>query len=203
MGHRKRSSTAALLILEPPGHFLVSEFWIARRNRVNGHRIASREARYRAAVPDHDDLDYLGIWRLHAAYADAVSRRAWPELEPLFLPDAPVRVDTVTGDPIQAVGGAGIGGFIAGAVERFEFFELVILNVHVLPASRGGERQSRTFTCELRQERESGHWSNAFGVYHDDVRPVDGQWCYARRRYQSLARTGRAEVFPFPSNPFA
>jgi SnoaL-like protein len=154
-------------------------------------------------VADQDDLDYLGIWRLHAAYADAVSRRAWPALEMLFLPDAPVRVDTVTGDPIQAVGAAGIGGFIAGAIERFEFFELVILNVHVLPARDGGDRQSRIFTCELRQERETGHWSNAFGVYHDDVRRVDGRWRYAKRRYQSLARTGRAEVFPFPADPYS
>jgi hypothetical protein len=155
-------------------------------------------------MPDPDDLDYIGIHRLQAAYADAVSRRAWDDLVPLFLPDTPVRVDTVTGDPIEAVGAAGIGHFIAGAVERFEFFELVILNVHVLPGGEGSdERRSRAFTCELRQESSTGHWTNAFGVYHDDVRRVDGRWRYALRRYQSLARTGRADVFPFPSQPFA
>jgi hypothetical protein len=154
-------------------------------------------------VADRDDLDYLGIQRLHAAYADAVSRRAWGDLEALFLPDTPIRVDTVTGEPIEATGASGIGGFIAGAVARFEFFELVILNVHVLPGGDGAdERQSRAFTCELRQEASTGHWTNAFGVYHDDVRRVDGRWRYARRRYQSLARTGRGEVFPFPSDPF-
>lgn len=154
-------------------------------------------------MPEPDDLDYVGILRLHAAYADAVSRRAWSELEPLFLADAPIRVDTVTGDPIEAVGAAGIGAFIAGAIERFEFFELVILNVHVPAGGDDDVRQSRIFTCELRQERESGHWSNAFGVYHDLVRRVDGRWRYARRRYQSLARTGRAEVFRFPADPFS
>jgi hypothetical protein len=160
-------------------------------------------AGYRARVPDPDDGDYVGILRLHAAYADAVSRRAWADLEPLFLPDTPIRVDTVTGDPIEAVGAAGIGGFIAGAVERFEFFELVVLNVHVLPGDPGSDRRhSRAFTCELRQEGATGHWTNAFGVYHDDVHRVDGRWRYARRRYQSLARTGRGEVFPFPSEPF-
>jgi hypothetical protein len=177
--------------------------WIRARNPVN--RALGRIARagYRARVPDPDDLDYVGICRLHAAYADAVTRRAWPDLEALFLPDALVRVDTVTGDPIQAVGASGIGGFIAGAIERFEFFELVILNVHVLPGDGDEHRRSRAFTCELRQERDSGHWSNAFGVYHDDVRRLDGRWQYARRRYQSIARTGRAEVFPFPSDPFS
>jgi SnoaL-like domain len=152
---------------------------------------------------EQDDLDYVGVYRLQAAYADAVSRRAWAELEPLFLPDARITVDTITGPPIEAVGAGGIGGFISGAIERFEFFELVILNVHVVAegetAGDPDARQSRSFTCELRQERANGHWTNAFGIYRDDLARVDGRWRYARRRYQSLARTGRAEVFPFPT----
>ncbi len=37
---------------------------------------------------DADALDYLAITRLQAAYADVVTRRAWRELERLFLPDA-------------------------------------------------------------------------------------------------------------------
>jgi len=147
---------------------------------------------------DQEMLDYVGVCRLQAAYADAVTRRAWSELEALFLADAPITVDTVTGSPIEAVGASGIGGFIAGAIERFEFFELVILNVHVIPGDDLDRLQSRTFTCELRQEVASGHWTNAFGLYRDELRRVDGRWRYARRRYQSLARTGRAEVFPFP-----
>ena len=146
-----------------------------------------------------DDLDYVAVCRLHAAYADAVTRRAWADLEDLFVPDAPVRVDVVTSAPLEFVGASGIGGFIAGAVERFEFFELVILNVHVMPDPAAADQlRSRSFTCELRQEQANGHWTNAFGVYHDDLRYLDGRWRYARRRYQSLARTGRSEVFPFP-----
>jgi len=154
-------------------------------------------------VPDTEDLDYLSICRLHAAYADAVSRRAWTDLDDLFLPDAGIRVDTVTSGALEFVGAAGIGNFIAGAVERFEFFELVILNVHVVEAgdTDADSARSRSFTCELRQEQSSGHWTNAFGVYHDELRRVDGRWRYARRRYQSLARTGRGEVFPFPQPP--
>ena len=102
------------------------------------------------------------------------------------------------------MGAAGIGGFISGAIERFEFFELVILNVHVLDRSAGDDAdllRSRTFTCELRQEAANGHWTNAFGVYHDELRRVDDRWRYARRRYQSIARTGRSEVFPLPTPP--
>lgn len=153
---------------------------------------------------DRETLDYVAICRLQAAYADAVSRRAWSELEELFMPEAPVQVDTVTSAPVEFVGAGGIGDFIAGAIARFEFFELVILNVHAIGGAGGDSARSRSFTCELRQERESGDWTNAFGVYHDELRRRDGRWRYARRRYQSLARTpptGRAEVFPFPEPP--
>jgi hypothetical protein len=149
---------------------------------------------------EQETLDYVAVCRLQAAYADAVSRRAWSELDALFLPDAQIQVDTVTSAPIELVGAAGIGGFIAGAIERFEFFELVILNVHVIEAD-GNTARSRSFTCELRQEQASGHWTNAFGVYHDELSRGECDWRYARRRYQSLARTGRAEVFPFPQTP--
>ena len=57
------------------------------------------------------------------------------------------------------------------------------------------------FMCELRQDRASGQWTNAFGVYHDQYRKVDGRWWFAQRNYQSLARTGRGQVFEFPSHP--
>jgi hypothetical protein len=57
------------------------------------------------------------------------------------------------------------------------------------------------FMCELRQDRASGQWTNAFGVYHDQYRKVNGRWWFAQRNYQSLARTGRGQVFEFPSRP--
>jgi hypothetical protein len=53
---------------------------------------------------------------------------------------------------------------------------------------------------ELRQEASNGRWSNAFGVYHDDYVRADGAWRFGERHYQSLARTGRGEVFPFPDH---
>ncbi len=38
-----------------------------------------------------ETLDWVAIRRLHARYADAVNRRAWSELEELFLPEAVAR----------------------------------------------------------------------------------------------------------------
>ncbi len=148
-----------------------------------------------------ETIDYTAICRLQAAYADAVTRRAWSELGDLFVPSAAVTVDTVTSPPIELVGPIALGDFISGAVERFEFFELVILNTRVDLRRDADTAAARLFTCELRQDRSSGRWTNAFGVYHDEYARIHGRWWFARRRYQSLARTGRAEVFPFPKRP--
>jgi hypothetical protein len=149
-------------------------------------------------TPEEDALTYLAITRLQAAYADVVTRRAWPELADLFLPDAPIHVDTVTAATHELTGPRELGEFIGAAIERFEFFEFVILNTVVHVSSPEAAR-GRLYMVELRQDRDSGRWTNAFGVYHDTYRRLDGHWRFAERHYQSLARTGRAEVFPFPS----
>jgi hypothetical protein len=39
-------------------------------------------------------------------------------------------------------------------------------------------------------------------VYRDDYLRVDGRWWFAKRDYQSLARSGRGEVFAFPEAAF-
>ena len=151
-----------------------------------------------------DDTEaYVALTRLQAAYADVVSRRAWAELEPLFVPAAPIHVDTVTRPVIELMGAGELGAFIATSIEKFEFFEFVILNT-VIDVNANASASGRLWMVELRQERETGQWSNAFGVYHDDYVVQDGRWCFAERRYQSLARkvgSERADVFPFPQLP--
>ena len=61
---------------------------------------------------------------------------------------------------------------------------------------------ARLYICELRQDAASGHSTQAFGVYQDEYRRVDGGWWFAGRDYQSLARSGRGEVFAFPADAF-
>jgi hypothetical protein len=153
-----------------------------------------------ARDPIEETVDYVAISRLQSAYADVVTRRAWPELATLFLADAPVHVDTVTNPVIELTGPQAVGDFIAGAIEKFEFFEFVVLNrvASIAPDGDPDRATGRMYICELRQELANGHWTQSYGVYHDDFRRVDGRWWFAERHYQSLARTGRAEVFPFP-----
>ncbi|HEV3280855.1 MAG TPA: nuclear transport factor 2 family protein [Acidimicrobiales bacterium] len=148
----------------------------------------------------HDTL----VRRLQHAYADVVNRRAWPELEQLFVTDAPVIVDRRVGEPLHLVGGSAVGDFIAGALARFEFFEFVILNAHIAfpRGPQAGEASSRLFMCEVRQHRDSARMTTAFGLYHDRYRLDGDRWRFAERRYHSLARSGRdLEAFPFPRDP--
>ena len=73
----------------------------------------------------------------------------------------------------------------------------------VLRAGGNADRATaRLYICELRQDAASGHATQAFGVYQDEYRRVDGRWWFARRDYQSLARSGRGEVFAFPKEAF-
>ncbi len=151
-------------------------------------------------VPSADEVaDHLAVSQLQCAYADVINRRAWDELVPLFVEDAPVRIDTVTREPFELVGPAGVGDFISGAIERFAFFEFVILNSRINLATDGDvdRAAARIFMCEVRLDRDGDEWSTAYGVYHDRyLRTADG-WRFARRDYQSLART-TGEVFEFP-----
>jgi hypothetical protein len=155
-------------------------------------------------TPYSETADYVAITRLQNAYADAVTRRAWTEFHDMFLAGAPVRVDTVTNPVIALTGPQELGDFIGNAVERFEFFEFVPLSTRVfLRAGGDADRATaRLYICELRQDAASGHSTQAFGVYQDDYRRVDGRWWFAARSYQSLARSGRGEVFAFPIEAF-
>jgi len=145
-------------------------------------------------------IDYLGVRRLQDAYADVVTRRAWPELHQLFRPDAEVVLDTRVGELRSVVGPEAIGTFIGEAITRFEYFQFVVLGTRVmLEASDPDRAAARVYMCELRQSAADGRQSVAYGVYHDNYIRIDGTWWFAHRLYHSLARTAPdLAVFPFP-----
>jgi SnoaL-like protein len=147
-----------------------------------------------------ETVDYIAIRRLQDAYADVVTRRAWPELVDLFRPEAEVVLDIRDGGLRTLTGPRGVGDFIGAAIERFEYFQFVVLGTRVeLDADNPDRASARLYMCELRQTVDGGHGSVAFGVYHDDYLRHDGRWWFARRRYHSLARTApHLAVFPFP-----
>ena len=145
-------------------------------------------------------VEYLAVRRLQDAYADVVNRRAWAEFHELFRPDAEVTLDLRRGELLEFAGPAAIGDFIGRSIERFEFFEFVVLGTRVtLATDHPDQASARLYMCELRQSAEEGRRSVAYGVYHDDYVKADGHWWFSRRRYHSLARTAPdLAVFPFP-----
>ncbi len=145
-----------------------------------------------------------GVRRLQHAYADVVNRRAWTELDLLFLPDAIIEIDRRAGEPLRLTGGTALGEFIGTSIAQFEFFEFVILNAHIVfpEGAEAGSAASRLFMCEIRQTQGSRRSSTAFGLYHDRYAFDGRRWWFAERRYHSLARTsGDLEVFPLPLHP--
>ena len=153
-----------------------------------------------------DAVDHSEIRRLLDAYADLVSRRDWPALGELFVADTELYLDLRHTTRVLA-GAAEIGGFLGPAVERFEFFQFVILGMTV-DLRVGGDpdaARGRTYMSELRQDGATHEWSQIHGIYHDEfVRTSEG-WRIARRHYHSMARRAAgettAEVFPFPELP--
>jgi hypothetical protein len=156
-----------------------------------------------ALTPEvQETVDHIGVRRLQNAYADVVSRRAWDELDELFLPDATVSVGVGGQDPLRFTGPREFAGFVAKAVSRFEFFQFVILNTRIFLRHDGDPdaATARMYMSELRQDHAAGRWTLIYGIYHDHYRRIDGRWWFAARTYHTLARTqDEMVVFPFPS----
>jgi hypothetical protein len=146
-----------------------------------------------------DAVDRIEIRALHDAYADIVSRRRWADLNDVFLPDTVLDLD-LRDRTLTYEGPKAIGDFIGEMLLQFEFFQFGILGTRVHLRS-GGDADcaaSRMYMTELRQT-PSGHWSTIYGVYHDRLVRMDGQWRFAHRTYHSLARRNvAAALFDFP-----
>ncbi len=158
--------------------------------------------------PAQETIDYIAVSRLHHAYADIATRRAWSELDDIFVPEIPVTVDLRDRDPYVFDSRGGFRDFVSAAVDRFEFFEFVILNSRVYLEHEGNPDAAvaRMYMSELRQDLAERRWTAVYGVYHDQFRRIDGRWWYVSRNYSSLARPGTTSTrspsrLPNPSDP--
>ena len=154
-----------------------------------------------------ETIDFIAVSRLHSAYADIATRRAWSELDEIFVPEIPVTVDLRDRDPYVFDSRDAFRDFVSAAVDRFEFFEFVILNSRVYLEHEGDPDAAvaRMYMSELRQDLAERRWTAVYGVYHDQFRRIDGRWWYVARNYSSLARPAHdVDSFPFPSpEPFS
>ncbi len=161
-----------------------------------------------------NDLDetiaYVALRRLQDRYADIVTRRAWTELAEIMRPDCVITVNLLD-RAIDFNGPQAIGDFIGEQLQQFDFFEFVILNTVMEIDAEAGTAGARMYIQEARSQR-GGNRSDTFGVYLDRFdRDPDGRWWFARRLYQSYARTNPTDrpadhkadltVFDLPSIP--
>ena len=141
-----------------------------------------------------EDLAYVALRRLQNRYADIVTRRAWTELAEIVQDDCPVVVD-VRHTQFEMTGPTELGEFIDRQIQRFDLFHFVILNTVMRIDVAAGTAGARMYINEIRQNRSDGRRTDAYGVYHDRFeRDGDGGWWFARRHYQSLARTAEPRV---------
>ena len=164
--------------------------------------------------PDHtthpnsnmaEALAYLELQRVQSRYADVVTRRAWEELADLVRPDCPIVVD-VRHTKFEFTGPTEYGQFIARQIERFSFFQFVLLNTVLRIDADRGVAAARVYMQEVRQNVSDGRRTDAYGVYHDRLeRGNDGRWGFARRHYRSFARTAEPrgdtglDIFDLPT----
>jgi hypothetical protein len=156
--------------------------------------------------PVQETIDYIAVNRLQHAYADIATRRAWDELDEIFVPDIPVVIDLRDREPYRFESRDTFRDFVSAAVDHFEFFEFVLLNTRVYLNHEGDPDTAvaRMYMSELRQDHAELRWTAVYGVYHDRFRRIDGQWWFASRNYSSLGRPARdIDSFDFPSpEPF-
>ena len=156
--------------------------------------------------PMQETIDYIAVNRLQHAYADVATRRAWAELDELFVTDIPISLDLRTQPPLVFDGRDAFRKFVSEAVDRFEFFEFVIFNTRVYLEHEGDPDTAvaRMYMSELRQDHAEQRWSQVYGVYLDRFRRIDGRWWFVARDYSSLARPAKdLEAFDYPSpEPF-
>lgn len=146
-----------------------------------------------------DAVDHVEIRRLEDAYADIVSRRTFDELVEVFTPDVVVDLDLRERHLVHT-GPEQVGDFIGQALEQFEFFQFNVLGARTLLRVGGDPDRAaaRVYMTELRQTH-SGHWSQIYGIYHDQLSRIDGRWWITARKYHSLARNNvAAQLFDFP-----
>jgi hypothetical protein len=149
-----------------------------------------------------DIADERLIRRLHAHYVDAVNRSAWSEFADLFIPSAELTVSRGEAQPDRVVGPTAMGELIAGYIAKYDFLVQVVLNARIEVRLQGDvdAAGARLFIAEFRQWTSNGRRMESAGVYHDRYVRVDGQWRFAKRRYDRLYATGQRdlEVYQFP-----
>jgi hypothetical protein len=117
-------------------------------------------------------------------YADAVLRYDAERFASLWAPDAEW---LVTGaEPL--VGRTAIVETFVRVRSTYRLCVQEIMSGYVDPAGADEDERCAHWQVRELQWRADGSGKQLIGVYHDDVRRLDGAWSFARRRFELLYR---------------
>jgi ketosteroid isomerase-like protein len=134
------------------------------------------------------------IRRLISLYCDAVARRDPDAIGVLFTPDARVKIH----DGPERVGPQeiveGLRGVMAGFSYLHQKCDTGLVDVE------GDRARARSLVWEANRPNGSENLNTIFGIYEDEFRLLDEQWCFQRRRFTLQLRVvlSAAEIQPFP-----
>ena len=151
---------------------------------------------------DGDAAAYVAIERLHRAYADIATRRAWNEVPSIATEDARFCFTRSTGGVFEVEGAVAFGEFGAQNLGRFTFHLFIPLNF-VVSIGTDGSARGRSYMLEVGEERDTGEWVEAYGIYSDEYACVEGSWLFSRRDYRAygVRSGGRLQAFPLQFEP--
>jgi ketosteroid isomerase-like protein len=124
-----------------------------------------------------------GISDLVGRYADAVLRADATRFTSLWTEDAEWLV--AGSDPVR--GRPSVVETFVRSRSRFRLCVQEIMSGYVDPVATDGSTGAHWQVREL-QWRTDGTGRELIGVYHDVVRPAEGAWRFARRRFEPVYR---------------
>ncbi len=143
-----------------------------------------------------DNDAYISIMRLHRAYADISTRRAWDEVASITTPDMSWHYVLLSGRTLECNGTAEYVQFHLEVNPRFSFFQQIPLNF-VVDIGPDGTARGRSYVLEVAEETGTGEWINFYVVFRDEFAIFEGTWRFARRSARTLRRTSsKPELLP-------
>lgn len=144
----------------------------------------------------NDNDAYISIMRLHRAYADISTRRAWDEVASITTPDVRWHYVLLSGRTLECHGPAEYVQFHLEVNPRFSFFQQIPLNF-VVDIGSDGTARGRSYVLEVAEESDTGDWINFYVVFRDEFAIFDGTWRFSRRNARTWRRTAsKPELLP-------
>jgi len=134
--------------------------------------------------------DDRAIIEATARYASAIDRRAWDELDDVFLPDAYVDYSFVP----AMTGTEAVKKFVAATLTHLDSTQHIISNHQVAADGEGAKSRCYLHAQHTRRKTEGGANYVVGGIYRDRWTKTEAGWRIAERYLELLWTEGNPAV---------